>query len=219
MIFNKKDFEKLIIQLKPEGFSYKENFGSARFIKKEKDRMLTIAIGYNQYFPHSAVIKGISVDIYFPEVEDLIHPLLDKFDIQNRYGNTTIQKSLINIEGIDYSKLETEINNQSTFDVVSNEVNKIISFGAIPFFKKYQTLKMVNEDLCKMNEEEISDFLSGIVGIKMPLIKKLTNSSGFKSELFERNIFYSDEALKYPQYFKGHEKVFRELFATDLEIS
>jgi hypothetical protein len=52
MVFNKSDFEKLILTLMPEGFTYKGSFGSVRFIKKEKDRTLTIAIGFGEHFPH-----------------------------------------------------------------------------------------------------------------------------------------------------------------------
>ena len=32
MVFNKKDFENLIKQLKPEGFDYNGNFGSVKFL-------------------------------------------------------------------------------------------------------------------------------------------------------------------------------------------
>lgn len=217
MVYNKADFKKHIESIQLDGFKLKSAVQAYLFIRKQSNRTETITLSYRSYAPHGFYVDGVSVDIYFPELENIINPLLDKFNIQNRYGNTTIQKSLIKIEGVDYSKLETEINNQSTFDMVRDEINKIISLGAMPFFEKYTSLKTVNEDLSEMSEDELSNFISGIIGVKLPLIKKLTYSSDFKTELLERNTFYIGEALKYPQYFKDHEKVFDTLFSEDLK--
>lgn len=216
MAFNKKELDQSFKSFSIDGFIFKKEIMGYSWTKEYSNRKEKIIIGYRGY-PDSYVIYTPTVDIYFPEVENIINPLLDKFNIQNRYGNTTIQKSLIKIEGVDYSKLETEINNQSTFDMVTDEINKIISLGAMPFFEKYTSLKTVNEDLSEMSEDELSNFISGIIGVKLPLIKKLTYSLDFKTELLERNAFYIGEALKYPQYFKDHEKVFDTLFSEDLK--
>lgn len=216
MAFNKKELDQSFKSFPIDGFTFKKEIMGYSWTKEYPNRTERIIIGYRGY-PDSYVIYTPTVDIYFSEVENIINPLLDKFNIQNRYGNTTIQKSLIKITEVDYSKLETEINNQSTFDMVTDEINKIISLGAMPFFEKYTSLKTVNEDLSVMSEEELSNFVSGIIGVKLPLIKKLTYSSDFKTELLERNAFYIGEALKYPQYFKDHEKVFDTLFSEDLK--
>jgi hypothetical protein len=216
MAFNKKELDQSFKSFSIDGFIFKKEIMGYSWTKEYSNRKEKIIIGYRGY-PDSYVIYTPTVDIYFPEVENIINPLLDKFNIQNRYGNTTIQKSLIKIVGVDYSKLETEINNQSTFDMVTDEINKIISLGAMPFFEKYTSLKTVNEDLSEMSEDELSNFISGIIGVKLPLIKKLTYSSDFNTELLERNAFYIGEALKYPQYFKDHEKVFDTLFSEDLK--
>ena len=217
MVYNKEDFDKQIMQLKPEGFEMLSSFGSTRFVKKEQNRVLTIAIGYNEYFPHSAVIKGVSADIYIYEIENTINPVLERYSITQRYGETTIFKSFRTLGGIDYCKLDIEINDEKTFNEVAEEVKKIISDGVLPFFERFKDLEKVNEQLATMSEEEISNFIVGIVGIKVPLIKKLTESKDYKIELLNRRKFYSDEVFKYPQYFKDHEKVFNDLFAEDLK--
>lgn len=217
MAYNKTDFKKQINAIQIEGFELKNAIQAFLFVKKKNDRTETITLSYRDYSPHGFYIDGVLVDIYFNEVENIINPLLEAYNIENRYGKTTIQKSLINIEGVEYSKLQTEINDQSTFSIVFQEINKIISFGAIPFFDKYSTLKNVNDDLLNMNEDEISTFLSGIIGIKLPLIKKISNSPDWKKEILIRNIFYTDEVFKYPQYFKDHDKVFNKLFLEDLK--
>ncbi len=217
MVYNKENFKKQVEQLNPKGFEMESSFGSIRFVKKEQSRVLTIGVGYNEYFPHSAVIKGVSADIYIYDIENIINPILDKYGIEQRYGETTIIRSFRTLEGIDYSKLDVEINDDKTFNEVAEVVEKIISDGALLFFERFKDIKSVSEQLAVMSEEEVSNFIVGIVGIKVPLIKKLAHAPDFQIELENRNRFYSSEVFKYPKYFKDHEKVFNEIFAEDLK--
>lgn len=219
MVYNQIDFKKHIETIQIDGFKLKSAVQAYIFVRNQSDRTEAITLSYRSYAPHGFYIDGVSADIYFNEVEETINPLLDKYNIENRYGNTTIQKSLIGIDGVDYSKLELEINDESTFDTVIQEVKKIISLGALPFFDQYNKLNDVAQSIKSMSEDELSNFISGIVGIKTPLIKKLTQSDNFITELQNRNEFYINEVFRYPQYFKDHEKVFNELFSSDLEIS
>ena len=215
MVYLKRDFHEQIASLCPEGFEKEESL--TIFKRVEQTLIKRIHISANEYFPHSAQIAGVSIDVTFTEVEGIINPLLDKYKIEKRYGNTTISKSLQNIDGIDYETLSAEITNGQTFSKAANELRKVIFKGALPFFEKFSEIKKVSEQLSLMSEEEISNFISGIVGIKVPLIKKLAHAPDFQIELENRNRFYSSEALKYPKYFKDHEKVFNDLFADDLK--
>lgn len=218
MVYNKADFKKHVETLKTtNGFKLKSAVQAYLFIRKLNDRTETITLNYRAYVPHGFYIDGLSVDIHFNEIEDIINPILDRHQIQNRYGETTIQKSLIDVRDVDYSKLQIQINNDETFDVVKKEVETIILNGALPFFEHYNGLLNVNETIENLNEEELSIFISGIVGIKIPLIKKLAQSNSFSEELKNRNEFYTKEVFRYPQYFKDHEKVFNELFTADLK--
>lgn len=218
MVYNKENFRKHISTINVEGFKLKSVPQAYMFIRKQVDRVETITISYRDYAPHGFYIDGVSVDVYFDDVESILNPLYEKNKIKNIYGNTTIQKSLVNVDGVVYSKFSTEIKDDQSFGIVAIEVKKIIEFGAIPFFEEFNSLKKVSDALSSMDEEGISSFLSGIVGIKMPLIKRLVNAADFKKELIGRSEFYKEEVFKYPQYFKDHEKVFNELFANDLQV-
>lgn len=216
MAYNNSDLDKSFKSIEVSGFNFKKEIMGYSWTKLHHDRIERIIIGYGGY-PDSYRIYSPTVDISFEGIENTLNPLYEKYKIENRYGNTMVQRVLIGIKDVDYTKLQVEISNEESFNFVSQEVRKLIIIGALPFFEKFNTLQKVNEEICRLNEEEISSFISGIVGIKVPLIKKLTGANDFLKELKERKRFYSDEVFKYPQYFKDHNKVFNELFADDLK--
>jgi hypothetical protein len=217
MVYNKDDFKKHIDTLQIEGYELKSAIQAYLFIRILNNKTETITISFRDYTPHGFYIDGVSADIYFEEVEHILNPLYDKYKIEKRYGNSTIQKAMVGLRDVDYSKLKIEINGKESFNVVSQNIKKIINKGVLPFFEEFRTLQKVNEEINKLSEEELSNFISGITGIKVPLIKKLTGADDFKKELKERHQFYTIEVFKYPQYFKDHEKVFNELFAENLK--
>jgi hypothetical protein len=185
MVFNKKDFENLIMQLKPEGFDYKGSFGSVRFTRKESVRILTIGIGYNQYFPHSAVIKGISADIYFPEVENI----LEKYDLGEE-NTSTFSKVFQDLQGVDYEKLSTEINSDESFAIVKSVIENILEKGVKPFISQFTTLEEIANFLADKKFEEIVPYIQGAILLpKTVLIMKLAKHPDFKRRLVEfRNV-------------------------------
>ena len=209
MVLNKKDFENLIMQLKPEGFDYKGSFGSVRFIRKESVRILTIGIGYNQYFPHSAVIKGISADIYFPEVENI----LEKYDLGEE-NKSAFGKAFQDLQDIDYEKLATEINSNETFSVVKNVVEDIIEKGVKPFLFRFTTLNEIANFLADKKPVEIVPYIQGsILYPKTVLIMKLANHADFKKRLIEfRNVLIEniDENKRYPILLEKYDNLFSE---------
>ncbi len=215
-MYIKKNFIEDLKIIKPNGFDIPHDNESI-FTKEELNRKLRIDVSCRKYFPHGFYVDGVSASIYFTELEDVLNLYLDKYKIEQRYGDTTIQKSLVGISKVDYSKFAIEICNDKTFNEVATEVNKIIEYGVSPFFERYKTLNAISDDLSKMNEDEISNFISGIVRLKTPLIKKLVDADDYFESLKVSKEFYQGEALKYPQYFKGHDKVFFDLFSEDLK--
>jgi hypothetical protein len=180
MVYNKSDFEKKINTLKPIGFESYTNFGSTRFVRREDRRVLTIAIGYNEYFPHSIDVKGISVDISFNEVEAVLGSTYKQSKVKGLYNDTTVHQSLINIEGVNYKLFHTEINNDDTFNLVAREIKKLIERGAIPFFGRYITLSSVFEETEKMSIEQMSNFIGQPLPFRRMIIKKLCNDIGYQ---------------------------------------
>lgn len=197
MVYNKKDFDKAIIQLKPEGFEMVSSFGSTRFVKKEINRTLIIGIGYNEYFPHGAYVKGVVVSIYYDNVEKLMNRLFTETQITNLSGDSgTISRSLFDIGGINYSVFETEISNNETFGIVALEIKKLIDKAALPFFEDYKTLQKVFEDTEKMEIERMANFIGQPLPFRRMIIKKLCNDSRYDDYYNMVVDFYKNENSK-----------------------
>lgn len=193
MIFNKRDFEDLIFKLGPEDYKYKGNFGSARFIKVEGNIIFTIAIGYGEYFPHSAIISGVSADVYFNEVEDILNSLKKKYYPNKHFGGSTIQKVFVKQEGVDYTKFDTEIKDETTFKLVVTEIEKIIYYGALPFFERYSKLTTVFEEIEKMTIEEMVNIIVQPLPQRRMVIKWLCNDANYREYVDMVIDFYKTE--------------------------
>jgi hypothetical protein len=211
----KKEFKKLIFSLKVEGFEWREDVQSFILIRKSEIKTDEIIFGYKTT-ASGFVLRKPLVKIYFSEVELSLSKLFEKYQIQNTYGQGTVNALADDLGNVDLVKLEIEIVDEKSFNVVASEILNVVKNVELIFFSTYLALTDVNNSLQKMNEDKISIFLSGIVGIKLPYIKKLVGSLDFKQELAVRAKFYSEEVFKYPQYFKDHDKVFNELFKDDL---
>lgn len=180
--------------------------------RKTADREEIITMAYRDYAPDGFYIDGISVDIVFSQVENVLKPLYKKFRIKQTYGDTTIHRTG-QIPGIDYKKFETQIKDDTSFEYVAGEVRRAIEQGALPFFEAYAVLEAVNEQINAMDWDNVNDFVSGIVFLKTLVIKKLINAHDYREFREKANAFYMNEAPKYPQFFKDHDKVFIELMA------
>ncbi|TNV71533.1 hypothetical protein FGO68_gene10986 [Halteria grandinella] len=217
MAFNKKDLEIFLRNaILLDGFKFGHDV-TAFYWQKEADGVINrIEVGYRKY-PGSFYLHTPLAMVKFNEMEDIIHEYIQKYGIENSYGEYTIQSRFRDLPEVDYSKFDIEIHDEASFNEVVTEVNKIIEYGAMPFFEKFKTLQDVNKSLNEMDEVEISRFVSGIVGIKIPLIKKLINASDFKDELLKKKEWYIDrEEFKNHRHFKDHDLVFNDLFSEDL---
>ena len=111
-----------------------------------------------------------AASVIFLTIENRLREFYDKYKIALRYGEETLRLNLGNLEGVDYGVFDIAINSEHTFQSVALEIDKIINLGALPLFDKYRDIKTLSNALESMSEDEISNFVSGIVGIKLPLI-------------------------------------------------
>ena len=217
MVYLKEHFCKDIELLKPEGYNVKYSFGSVRFEKKEKDRLLRIGIGYNEYFPHSAIIKGVSAYIYIEGVEDVFSCFLDKYKIPKSYGDSTIRQSLMVVDEVNYSVFDSEIHDEKSFQIIAKELTKIIDYGALPFFEKHDTLEKVADLLSQKKPEEVVPYIQGaILFPKTILILRLARHPQFKEKLLEYRRVLELQAKKNEVY-KNMLLVYDDLFSEDLK--
>jgi hypothetical protein len=178
MVYNKKDFIRHTDLIIPEGFERlikDENI----FVRERDNKIERMDYTGREYFPHGAYLQGIIVSISFYSVENILNEILDKYNVQQCYGNSTIHSVLNDIEGIDYSKFETKIHDDASFQVVAEEIKKIVEYGAMPFFEKYQTLEDVFRETEKMTIKQMVNFIGQPLPQRRMVIKKLCNDPNY----------------------------------------
>lgn len=209
MIYNKADFKKHIEKIQIEGFKLKSAVQAYLFVRKQSDRIETITVSYRSYAPHGFYIDGISANIYFPEVEDL----LEKYSLREEY-KSTFSKAFQDLREVEYDKLTIEINSNESFEVVKNVVEDIIQKGVLPFLSHFSTLREIASFLAEKQPVEIVPFIQGsILYPKTVLIMKLAKHPNFQKRLLEfRNILSEniDESPRYPILLGKYDLLFSE---------
>ncbi|WP_136468744.1 hypothetical protein [Flagellimonas onchidii] len=117
--YNKKDLFNHLEQIKPIGFKQLE---TGLFQMIEQERILEINISVGEYYPHSAIISGVSIAIKFNEVENLLSELKRTTDFPTQLEQirqNTIGRSLKGVNGVDYSLLKiTDVKDNASFNVI-----------------------------------------------------------------------------------------------------
>ena len=212
MVYNKKDFNRHINTIIPKSFSQVKTY--CMFQKKIDDRMEIIYFPHRDYFPHGVYMEGVSVEITFPKVENVLRSVFYKYNIQQKYNNSTVHTALNNIKDINYLKFETEIHDDASFQVVAEEVKKIVEYGAIPFFEKYQTLEEVHNYAMSLQVDDYPNFFLGDGPFKLMIIKKIIKQNDYEDYANKMVEVWTKNAIEYPQYFKDYDKIVVELKKT-----
>jgi hypothetical protein len=210
MIYNREDFIRHTNRIIPEGFgrlAANENI----FIREFENKIERMDYTGREYFPHGAYFQGVIVSISFYSIENILSKVLNKYHIGQRYGDSTIHAVLNDIGGIDYSKFNIEIHDDESFQTVAEEIKKIVKYGAMPFFERYQTLEEVHNYANQLSLEEYSRFFSGYGSLKMMIIKKLLKIDDYESYSHKMIQDWINTAKEYPQYFENLDKVVVDL--------
>ena len=180
MAFNKKELDNSFKSIMIDGFKFKKEIMGFSWTKEYSNRIEKIIIGYRGY-PDSYVAYTPTASVYFEEVERFLLESFNKTGIVSRWGDTgTITKAFVNLQDVDYSVFNTEINNEARFMKVATEIEKIINAGALPFFEKYNTLEKIWEESEKMALEEMANFIGQPLPQRRMIIKKLCKDPQFE---------------------------------------
>jgi hypothetical protein len=178
MVYTKENYNRDVNTIIPIGFK-RMILNERVFIRAFSDKVERIDYAGREYFPHGAFLEGVIISVSFYSVENILNEILDKYHIKQRYGNSTIHAVLNDIEGIDYNKFETEIHDEASFQIVAEEIKKIVEYGAMPFFEKYDTLEKVFLETEKMSIDKMSNFISQPLPQRRMVIKKLCKDSNY----------------------------------------
>lgn len=214
MIYSRDKFEKQIDStLAIPGFAFKPVTQAFMLVRKLSDRREEIIISYKDYSPHGFYISGISVCMFYNSIEEKLNRGFEKAAVRNPGGYVgTIQKTLIGVEGINYQKFEIEINDDTSFQLVAEEAQKLISQAALPFFEKFNNLDKIASFLSDKKAEEIVPYIQGpTLLLKTILILQEAGHPSFEAKKSEFNDILNEKAAQKDSY-KAYLKVFKELF-------
>jgi hypothetical protein len=208
-----KELERLIKPIVTDGYKYKKGNMVFLWTKNVSDRREDIILGYRTFYPNMFQLEKPSAYILFDEVENILNSILNEYGITQHYGDYTIKadKIIYPLEGIDYSKFETKIHDEASFQIVAEEIKKIVKYGAMPFFERYQTLEEVHNYANQLSLEEYSHFFSGYGSLKMMIIKRLLNVDDYESYSYQMIQDWINTAKEYPQHFENLDKVVVDL--------
>ncbi len=199
----------------PLGFTRVDN--GISLISKGMKYDKLIYIQDRKYFPHGVFIDGISIGISFHNVEKTLNDAYEKTRVRKPSEEVrTIRNVLNQLENVDYSAFSTEINDLKSFQLVNEQIQKIIQQYSLPFFEKYNTLEKVADLLADKKPQEVVPYIQGsILFPKTILILKLVKHPDFNEKLIEYYNILKIQAKKKDTY-KDILKVFEELFKEDL---
>ena len=215
MAFNNTDLDNSFKSIEIDGFIINKEIMGYSWTQWYEDRSNRIIIGYGGY-PDAYRIYTPTADIYFDEVENYLSPFYKKHNIQET-SQSTIRKVFQDLKDVNCTILETKIKDDESFNTVKREIQKIINEGALPFIKKYSSLKSVSELLAFKSAEEIVTYIQGAKLLpKTVLILKLSGHPQFKEKLIEFYGILKQYAQKKSIYL-SYLNLFNELFAEDLK--
>ena len=200
----KRIFKNIVVK----GFDVDKNGYS--FVKKTSK--IRCEVGFSLEEDYS-VIENEVIDfvkaycfwasIAYPEMENILHPILAKNELFGKYISTDEISSSFSAENetffLDEFRNGTLI--ETEFDV-DNLINRLTSFfntDALPFFEKWKDLSVLYEYIKDKTEEELWDILGQFAPMKKAVILKLCNDSNyqeFMDSYFQKQKEYFDEDPK-----------------------
>lgn len=194
MIYTREKFKKHITEIEIDDFKIKSGIQAYQFIRKEDVLTKVITISYRDYTPHGFYIDGVTVKIFFNNVETILENTYKSIKMKNRHGITgTIHQSLINLSGIDYTVFKTQIDDKKSFQVVAKQIKNIIKEGALPFFKQFNSLHKIFEYTESQSIEDMSNFIGQPLPQRRMIIKKLCGDEDYKDYVKKLCDYYKEK--------------------------
>ena len=197
----KRIFKNIVVK----GFDVDKNGYS--FVKKTSK--IRCEVGFSLEEDYS-VIENEVIDfvkaycfwasIAYPEMENILHPILAKNELFGKYISTDEISSSFSAENETFflDEFRNGILIETEFDV-ENLINRLTSFfntDALPFFEKWKDLNVLYEYIKDKTEEKLWDILGQFAPMKKAVILKLCNDSNyqeFMDSYFQKQKEYFDE--------------------------
>jgi len=138
-------------------------------------------------------LRGCGGWLYLSKVEDLLQPLLIKYNFLNSFEldeRTLIRPIIHNEQSVKIlnQAQETQLNTEEDIEKVAGMMWQYIEAVFIPFWEKYSDLQVVNDEIIdRIPDNQITDYLPSYASFKKMIIMKLcknTNYEEYKSWLY-----------------------------------
>lgn len=180
--YNKENLLRHTDELVPADFIRLGN--EPYYTKRLSDRELRMYFSVNQYYPHSAVIRAISVDVYIDAIETIFDEVLRENPINDLDPNQkkdTIGGGGANIPGVDRDLLnQLDVEDDTTFAIVRPELEKIVQ-GALQFYDDFSSLQAIHDHVETLSGRAKGNFLRQPLASRLMILKKLINASDYES--------------------------------------
>jgi len=196
---------KFIVIVESDGFD---------LIKDPSEQPHAVVIRWSKYYDSIKFCGWLTVHKRFPEVENIVQPILKKFKIPSaswRDCSSTINRNYDynQFEFIDHNLLSKPIDlyDYTTLRKALEEILRLIEYSYEVFFNKYNSLTDLLEESEKLSMDEIAYFLGSPSLIRKFIIRSLQcNNFDFEAEAEKIIVDFKDAEKSYPRHFKNFDK-------------
>jgi hypothetical protein len=184
------------LQLKEKGFEHFLGDPTRPFLfrKVQGEALLCIDI----YF-EGTLFSGASRWIVIPKVEDLLHPLVQKYRLGN-YDNMTLlswlkPKSQEYLESHQKAQ-KIRLSSERNINQVVSLIQTCIDLEFQPFWDRYSVLQNINDDIIdKVDQMKLSSYIPGETPWKKLIIMRLCNNKNYSSYVEWLESIWSKKSL------------------------
>jgi len=127
--------------------------------KTENKITSRISITFNECFPHSVIFNSVSPSLFFEEIEQVL--MLKNQALGIDYNSIDTLRLGSKGSNKDYSIMDAEIENESQFLSIKQNIEHIIKIDCLPFFEKYKDLASVADLLSEFKPQEVVPYIQG----------------------------------------------------------
>lgn len=202
-MYRTAEFEQDLKRRSFEGFKLGEIFMTYRLIQEKNGVARIIELPYSRDTSHRDhqpfIMQPPKIAVQFSKVERILGTAIKKFNRSYRDDHAvTIRTKIEQVEGVDYEVFNRRIASSGTFDVVFDEVEKIVLQIGTPFFDKYQTLDVVFQDSEQMSAEQIDAFFEPPALVRRMIMKKLYGDPEYEAYARKMILYTKTKKTNFP---------------------
>lgn len=199
-MYRTAEFEQDLKRRNFEGFKLGEIILRYRLTQEKDGVTKIIDLPYSRDMSHRNhqpfIMRLPEFAVRFSKVEQILGVVMKNFDRSYRDDRAVTIHTLTDpVENVDYEVFNLQISSSETFNIVFDEIEKIICKAGIPFFERYVTLDVAFRDLEQMATGETAKFKIPLLALRRMIMKKLYDDPGYKNYANEMILYAGKKPL------------------------